>query len=494
MPSRAGRSLIWTAFESGGLFVVSLLVLIVLARTLGPVDLGTGALAVGTVQLFAMAIDTLLHDAIVQRPDITDDHLDSAFWACLGLGITLCLVCWLAAPLMGEIFASPRLTPLLATAGLSLPFTGAASVAIAVLRRKFNFKALALRTLYGRLAGAVAAVAFLALGFGIWSLIAQHLVQAIVNAASVWRATAWRPRFVLRPRLLSQLVSFGVLALGTRMSWVASSRLFTMLVGYFLGMAAVGYINVAQRVVDTLNDVLTGAAYNLALPIFSRQQHDRPALASAYTQATEFAALTVQPMFAGIGVCAPAIVSLFFGDSWSPAVPLVEIVAVGSMLQFVLLFGEALVTALGRPGYGFAFAFVSFLSVILAFAAFPPHDTVSAAIIWSARSAIAGPVLLVLVHRVLGGPAIVGFFAGLRTPLASVAAMVVVVAVIAAAMPVTVSPLALLLIQIPSGVAVYAAAVWLMDRSLVRRFIAFVIGRSGAAPHGNGSATAEAAG
>ena len=103
-------------------------------------------------------------------------------------------------------------------------------------------------------------------------------------------------------------------------------------------------------------------------------------------------------------------------------------------------------------------------------------------------------MLLVLVHRVLGGPAIVGFFAGLKTPLAAVAAMVAAVAGIATVLPDAASPLARLLVQVPLGVVVYVATVWLMDRSLVRRFITFVVGRSGAASRRNESSTAEATG
>jgi O-antigen/teichoic acid export membrane protein len=479
MASVAGRSLVWTAVESGGLFLLSFGVLVILARTLGPAELGTAALAVGTVQLFAMAIDTLVHDAIVQRAELTDVHLDSGFWASIAIGILCSVLCWCGAPLMGRLFGSDDLVPLLIVGSLTLPLTGATTVPIAILRRHFQFKALALRTLYGRLAGGVVAVLLVVLGFGIWGLLAQHIVQAIVNAASVWRATEWRPRPVFRRRLLMELVSFGILSVGTRLSWVAGARLFTMLVGYFLGLAAVGYINVAQRVVDTINDVLTGAAYNLSLPIFSRRQADRGALARVYTQAVEYAALAVQPVFAGIGVCAPAIVRLFFGDAWAPAIPLVQIVAVGTMFQFILLFGEAALMAVGRPSYAFLFAFISFVSVMAWFVVMPPGSQADAAVIWSARSVVAGPFLLLVVHRVLGRDATMGFLKAWFVPWVAITAMVAAVLAVEYHAPIGYHPAKLLLIQVPLGAIVYVATVLLIKRELIFRFIALIAaGRS----------------
>jgi len=474
MASRAGRSLIWTLLESGGLSVLSLTVLIVLARMLGPSELGTAALALGTVQMVAIALDTLLHDAIVQRPDLDDDHLHTAFWTCFGLGVIFSFAFWIGAPAIGRLFESPGLPPLLSVAGLSLPFTGAGSVVIAILRRKFEFKALALRTLHGRLAGAMAAIVLAALGYGVWSLIAQHLLQAVMNTASVWRSTPWRPRLVFRRRRLLELLSFGMMALGTRMAWVSSARLFTVLVGYFLGVTAVGYINIAQRVVDTLNDMLTGAAYNLAFPIFARQQADRGMLARTYSQATEFAALTVQPLFAGVAVCAPAIVHLFLGESWSAAIPLVQIMAIGAMLQFVLLFGEAALTALGKPSYTFAFAALSFGFVVVFFLGVQPEQPIHAAAIWALRVLVVAPLLLAAVHRFLGGRATVDMLKGCLAPLLATAAMVGAVAAADVDLLAGYSPLTSLLIEILLGAAVYAAAVTVINRDVVLRFMAFV--------------------
>lgn len=463
----------WALLESGGLSVLSLAVLFVIARFLGPTELGTAALALGVVQMLAIVPETLVHDALVQRPDLDDEHLDTAFWTCFGIGITFAAGCWLGASLIARAFGSEGLAPLLSVAALSLGFSGAGSVAIAVLRRNFLFKALALRSLYGRLFGAIAAIALVFVGFGVWSLIAQYLIQTAVNVVFVWRSTPWRPRFRFSPTRLRDLISFGVFSMGTRVVWLSSTKLFTILVGYFLGVTAVGYLNIAQRVVDTLHDMLAGAAYNLALPIFSRQQDDRLALTRTFHSASEFAGLSIAPMFGGVAVCAGPIIQLFVGNEWLPAVPVVQALAVAAMFEFPFLFADAALTALGRPGYIFAVSLLALGFVLLAFLLFPPASVFIAAVLWGSRILITGPVVFSFLHRLINRSAL-DLLKETWAPTLGTGIMAAGVWALQTYVLTALPSLAALLVAIPLGALVYGAVIALVKRDSLYRLLLFV--------------------
>jgi O-antigen/teichoic acid export membrane protein len=472
MSPHPSRSMMWALLESGGPSVLSLVVLFVIARVLGPTDLGTVALALGIAQIFSIVTDTLFLDAIVQRADLTNEHLDTAFWTCFVLGLLFALVVWFTSPLIGRLFDSPGLSPPLAVAGLNLSFSGVGSVAIAVLRRDFQFKALAMRSLYGRLLGAAIAILMVFLGFGVWSLIAQQLIQSAINSLFVWRATAWRPRFLFHFRRLRELLSFGLLAVGTRVVWLSSTKLLTILVGYFLGVTAVGYLNVGQRVVDTLHDMLAGAAYNLVLPMFSRLQANRPAMARAYDTATEFTGLLVQPLFGGVAICAASIVPLFLGQTWISAIPVIQILAIAAMFQFPLWFADAVIIALGRPGYIFIASLLGLGFVILSFVAFPPADVTSATVMWTCRILVMAPILLSLTNRLLGESPI-DLLQRLWAPTLATLTMTMVLWQIQSQFLTELSPLETLLLQIPLGAALYVSAIALLKRSSLKRLLLF---------------------
>jgi PST family polysaccharide transporter len=474
MPPHHGRSLVWALVESGGLSILSLAVLFFAARTLGPTELGAAALAIGIVQTFSVVTDTLLHDVIVQRAELDEEHLDTAFWVCLALGIAFALGFWLGAPFIGKMFGNSDLSSLIAVAGISLSFCGAGSVAIAVLRRNFLFKALALRSLLGRLFGAVIAIGFVLAGYGVWSLIAQYLIQTVMNTVFVWPSSPWRPRFRFSPQHLKELLSFGLLSVGTRIVWLSSARLFTVMVGYFLGVTAVGYLNVAQRVVDTLHDMLAGAAYNLALPIFSRKQHNLSALTNTYCTATEFGGLSVQPLFGAVAICATPIVGLFLGNAWMPASYLIQILAVGAMLQFACLFPNAVIVSMGKPGYIFILSLLSFIFVLASFLIFPPSSIYTAGIVWGFRTVIIAPVLVLLLCKLLNSSAI-ELFKGMCAPAIGTAAMVCAIWTLQVWLLAGRSPFETLLVELPFGAVVYVAIIAIIRREALVRLGVFVV-------------------
>ncbi len=397
----ASRSLLWAALESGGLSVLSLAVLLIVARLIGPSELGAFAIALGAVQILTLIVEMLVHDAIIQRRELDKDHLSTAFWTTMLLGLALAVACWFGADTFANLFDNPKVGLFLAILGLGLPLSGIAIVPIARLRRGMRFKALALRSLYGRLAAALTAIALAALGYGIWALIAQHLMQLAIGTILVCHAGGWRPSFRYVPARLGELVSFGAFSLATRSLWVTSVRLFTLAVGTVLGVAAAGYLSIASRIVDTLFDLLAGAADNFALPFFSRRQDNLPSLVSAYSTATEFSTLLTQPLFGGLALCAAPLVLVLLGETWLPAVPLVQVLAVGAMLQFLVLFGQAALNALGRPALIFMVSLVSVAMVPAGFLIAPPATAFDAVVLWVSRIAVGGPLMFAVICQLL---------------------------------------------------------------------------------------------
>jgi PST family polysaccharide transporter len=473
MAPHPGRSFLWALLESGGPSVLSLAVLFVIARLLGPTDLGTAALALGFVQMLAIVPETLMLDALVQRAKPDPIHFDTAFWTCLAIGVVLAAVCWVGAPVVARWFGSAALAPLLPVAGLGLCFSGAGSVAIAVLRRHFLFKPLALRSFYGRLFGAVVAVILAVLGFGVWSLIVQYLVQTAISVLFVWSACPWRPRWRFDIGRLRELLSFGLVTMGTRIAWLSSTKVFTILVGYFLGVTAVGYLNVAQRVVDTLHDMLAGAVYNLALPTLSRKQHDTVALARAYRAGTELAGLIIAPIFGGIAVCAGPIIALFVGDVWLPAAPVIQALAVGALIELPFLLAEAAIIAVGRPGYIFLVSLISMGFPLSIFVLFPPGSIFVAAVLWASKTLICAPVVVVMLKRLIDR-SIADLVRDSWAPFAATGVMAAAVWFCESRFLEGMSPLGTLLVEIPVGALVYAAIVALVRRDSFHRLFHFV--------------------
>ena len=90
--TRAAKGVLWTAITGWGNELTRLVVFIVLARLLTPEDFGLAALALVFIMMTQVVADQGLADAVIQRKDLDTEHLDSAFWLSLAVGVVLVLL------------------------------------------------------------------------------------------------------------------------------------------------------------------------------------------------------------------------------------------------------------------------------------------------------------------------------------------------------------------------------------------------------------------
>jgi O-antigen/teichoic acid export membrane protein len=406
----------------------------------------------------------------VQRPKLDDLELNTAFWSSIAVSLAVFGLCVGCSGPFADLFDAPKLGPVVMVTGLSLLFSGFSCVPTAYLRRHNGFKILAVRSLTGRLAGAGTGIAMAFAGSGVWSVILQQVVQAALAAVLIWTAMDWRPSLTFSLRRLRGLLTFVLPAVTSRVMWVLALRLFTIVYGYFFGIAASGYLNIAQRVVDTLYDTLGGAAYNTALPFFARSHGNMRAFFRTCRVALEFTAVSALPIFTGLGICAPSIVAVFLGEEWRPAAAFIRVFAIGAMFQFLFLLPNVALVAAGRPGAVLTLATVSFVFVFGTLLIVHPADPFGAVVIWGSRVVATAPLVAFYMYRLFNERA-KALFNGSLVPLLAVGIMAFVLTFVQEHALKGSSDLVVLTVLVPFGVVIYVVFIALINRNLTARII-----------------------
>ena len=89
LQKRVARGLTWTLIDTWGSQLLGLIVFVLLARLLTPVDFGLVALATVFVAFAQLLVDQGLGDALIQRPSLTRRQIDTAFWVAVLTGALL---------------------------------------------------------------------------------------------------------------------------------------------------------------------------------------------------------------------------------------------------------------------------------------------------------------------------------------------------------------------------------------------------------------------
>ncbi len=349
----AARGVLWSLVNMLTATVTTAVVFLVTSRFLAPDDFGMVAMAVALVSLAGVLAPIAFGEALIQRAEVTDDHLDSVFWITFGIGALVYACIALAAPAIAVATATPVLTQLLPFIGLRLGFEVLATVPNALIVRAMKFRLVALRTAIANLAGAAICLAMVWQGYGLWALAASQVVIPLAALIVLIPAAGWRPGLRVGRRAIADLWRYGVFASGNRL--LQMMRLDQLLIGLLAGPAVLGAYFFAFRLFQILTD-LTAGVMSPVSHVLMASLHDDPAKRrEAFLVASFAGAAMAFPIFAGLFVIADSAVPLVFGPHWAGAVPAVQGLAVIGLLAGVSIVQAALILGMGRADWWFRY-------------------------------------------------------------------------------------------------------------------------------------------
>ena len=364
---KAVNGLVWSVIQKWGRAAISTVAFIALARLLPPEAFGLLALATVITAFIEILLDQGFSAAIVQRTDLEPEHLDTAFWISVLIGLLLTLGAIAASELAAAFFNEPELAPVIRWLSLSFIFVALSSTQTAILQRDLKFKSLAARSTAAALVGGVVGVGMAFAGFGVWSLVGQNLVRALVGVIVLWRASNWRPGLKVSKKHYRELFTFGASVTGTNLLNTLTRRSDDLLIGYFLGPTLLGYYTIGYRLLLVTMRLVTGIVNSVAFPTFSRIQQNRKRMRRAFYEVTQYTSLLAFPVFIGLAVLAPELVTALFGEQWAPSIPIMQILALIGILLSVLVFNGSVIRASGKPSWQFGIMLLTAVGSVIGF-------------------------------------------------------------------------------------------------------------------------------
>lgn len=366
------RSVGWIVVERWGSRLLQLVVVAVLTRVLDPASFGLVALATAVVAVLQVFVDSGLPKALIQLKELDKKDASTAFWTSLALSVAAYLVLFFTAPLLSSLMGHGELTLILRVMGLSLPIWAFSRTPAALLERTFDFRILSLRQLVAAVGGALVAIPLAFAGGGVWALVAQVLVTAVVACAVLWATSDWRPKFEYSGASLKKIWGVGLSIMGTAFLDAVQGNIDKLVIGLAFTSEILGYYYLAQRISLILTELVTSVISRVSLTTFSRVQDDLPRLRRIFGQMTLVAGIVGVPIFALTAVLAPQLIPVISGEGWEDAIPILWGLLAGSTLAAVMYFDRTALLARGKAQSAFWLAALqNAVGLVLVFALLP---------------------------------------------------------------------------------------------------------------------------
>jgi len=331
---RATRGVLWLSGVRVLDHVLGLAVKIVLARLLAPGDFGLVAMALVVTSFLRLFVDLGLTAALVQRRDrIGDVERSTAFWLIAAVALLATVVLWPAAPLVAAFFAVPALSPVLRAMSVVLILAVPETAYGSLLQRDLQFRLLALRSIAATVVAGGISLALATRGAGVWALVAYTMIGAGMRSTLLMLAGGWYPRLLFSPAVVGELWRFGRFQMGAQFLNYVSRHFDNLLVGRFLGSAALGYYALAYQGVALPFLHLSQPVATVLFPAFCRIGDDRARLNRAYLAALQMLIAATWPLGVLAALLAPHVIPAVLGSKWAPVAPLFAILSLAAVFQ-----------------------------------------------------------------------------------------------------------------------------------------------------------------
>lgn len=374
---------------------------IVLVRLLAPGDFGLMAMAGVFTSLLNIFSDMGIARAVVQRADIDDEYLSTAFWGNMLSGAVLCIVALAASVPVTQLYGQPLVQPVLAALSLRFIFAGASATQIAILTREMKFATFTTRNVTSTIIGGIVGLAVAFRGLGVWSLVAQALAIYLSRSVLLWVVTSWRPRRLFSWEKFKDLWYFGSRVMGSRIFSYVVKQGDNFLIGRALGVTMLGYYAFAYGLFFSPLIDISLIVGRVTFSAFSRLQEDRQMLRRAFMLTTRYVSLFAFPVLFGFFLVTPDLVAVVFSQKWMPSVPVLRILLIAGLLSTHHSIWASIFQAMGKPDWLLKWSAVSAFLYVPSFVVGLRWGIVGVAVGYLVSTLVLVPIQLMLVQRLL---------------------------------------------------------------------------------------------
>ena len=349
LSKRAMNAASWRFAVSAVSAVLSFGIHVWLARLLPPSDFGLVAMAFVFTGLARILSNFGLPAAVVQRSDLTTEHVRTAFTISGLLGLTVTVALIVLSPLATLVFPEPRLPSVIQALAPTFLFTGLGNTAGAILRRQLDFRRIFWVSILSYTLGfAGTSIPMALMGFGVWSLVAGYVASPIVETVLLLTLVRHPVRPMIGRRESRELAGYGAgISLSEVLKFGARNG-DNLVIGRYLGDGPLGLYTKAYGLMRMPADYLGEVLNAVLFPAFAELQRERKRLASAYLRSTELAVLLSAPLMAGVVVAAPHMILGLLGPNWEGSIVPLQVLGLVGILSTGYPLSTNVANAVGR--------------------------------------------------------------------------------------------------------------------------------------------------
>lgn len=330
------------------LYVITLAGTIFMSRLLSPLEYGLFGMLTVFSNLASVVVGMGLAQAVVQNQSLLEKDLSSIFWINFILGFSVNILFFFSAPAIASFYGQRDLIEVTRVMSFLFLFYGCSAVPLGLLSKRLDFKELVISQLFAALISYGTGIVLAYSGYGVWSLVAQSIVNHFTYLVVNLYFSKWWPSFYFRKESIAKIGKFSRNFLPSQILDFFAMNLDVLLIGKYTGKTDLGLYGRSQALVQLpVNSI--GLIFNKTFfSAFALLQNKHDVLSNNYLRAVKFLSISLMPILILTAIGADQIILFLFGKQWVSMSSLVSWLAISSAISAYNSFNDTVMTSQGR--------------------------------------------------------------------------------------------------------------------------------------------------
>lgn len=328
--------------------LISFGISVVLARLLSPNDYGVVAICSMFLMLVGIIIDGGLGTALIQKKDIDEIDFNTVFYAGTVFSFIIYAITFVIAPFIAVLFDNEQITPVIRVLAILMPVGTLSSVQSAFIQRQMAFRKYFISSLYGTIASGCIGLIMAFMGFGVWALVGQSLVNTLTNTIVLFIINQWRPKWMFSWERFRILFSFGWRMVAVNVLNAFFYQLKGYVIGYKYSASDLAYYNRGEGLPGILYNNISSTINTVLFPALSNLQDDKQAIKHALARSMRTTCFFLMPALLGLAAISDKLVLTIFTEKWAAAIPFMQVICFISCSDILGMANYQAIKALGK--------------------------------------------------------------------------------------------------------------------------------------------------
>ena len=310
------KGVFWTFFEAIFGNGINFLVLLYLARVIGPSDFGIIGISTIFISVSMIFVDGGLSTSLLRQKKCSNIEYSTLFYFNLIVSFLFFLILFFSSENISIFFNESILKDVLKALSILLIINSFSTVQRTYLMKKFDFKSLYKSSAIASFVSGVFSIYLVSISYGIWSVVVFQLLRAVIYATLLWYYTKWKPLFKFSIVAFKKMWNYGNKLLLSGLLNTGYENLYILIIGKLYSTKDLALYDRANQIQLLISIQLDQIISKVSFPLIAEIQDQNKRLKIIYSKIISHSMFISIFLMMFISSIADNLVLMILGNAW----------------------------------------------------------------------------------------------------------------------------------------------------------------------------------